>query len=110
MTLNEYQHFAARTIRADISQDDRLFHALHGIASEAGEIHGLFQKLYQGHPLDPEHEQKELGDLLWFIAEYCTARGWALNDICAMNIEKLYARYPQGFDPDRSLHRAQGDV
>ena len=54
--------------------------------------------------------KKEFGDLLWFIAEYCTAQGWSLDDIMRMNIDKLKARYPEGFEEDKSFHRAEGDI
>lgn len=33
-----------------------------------------------------------------------------LEDIFKMNIEKLRARYPDGFDADHSLHRQPGDI
>lgn len=109
MTGNEYQKLAMRTA-PDISDSDREKHALHGIVSEAGEIHGLYQKVYQGHVIDKEHAKKELGDLMWFIAEYADANGWKLSDIMQMNIDKLKARYPQGFDSEKSLHRKEGDI
>jgi NTP pyrophosphatase (non-canonical NTP hydrolase) len=80
------------------------------MVSEIGELHGLHQKVYQGHDFNDEHAKKELGDAMWFIAEYCTAHGWDLGDIGQMNIEKLMARYPDGFSEDKSLHRAEGDV
>ena len=54
--------------------------------------------------------KKEVGDLLWFIAEYCTANGWLLEDVMQMNIDKLKARYPEGFDPEKSQNRAAGDI
>ena len=54
--------------------------------------------------------KKELGDLLWFVAEYCTAKGWELDEIMQMNIDKLRKRYPDGFDSELSQHRAEGDV
>lgn len=110
MTMNEYQALAARTINGTTNRAQQELHALHGMASEVGELHGIYQKFYQNHPLNHEHAQKELGDLLWFIAEYCTANGWDLSDIAIGNIEKLRARYPEGFDPQRSLHRAEGDI
>lgn len=110
MTANEYQALAARTINHDSTAYDQVRHALHGIAAETGEIHSIHQKLYQGHIFDHEHEKKEVGDLLWFIAELCTARGWKLEDVMQENINKLRARYPDGFDADRSLHRKEGDV
>lgn len=47
---------------------------------------------------------------MWFIAEYCTSHGWSLDDICQTNIDKLIARYPDGFDPELSLHRKPGDI
>ena len=110
MTFADYQTAAARTIRKDMLDWEIESHALHGMVSEIGELHGIFQKVYQMHPAKDEHIKKELGDLLWFIAEYCTARGWELGDIAQMNIDKLLARYPEGFDADKSLHRKEGDI
>ena len=54
--------------------------------------------------------KKELGDLLWFIAEYCTALGWDLENIMQMNIDKLRSRFPEGFEIEKSLHRKDGDI
>lgn len=110
MTLNEYQKLAARTINKDLINYEQEDHALHGMVAEIGELHGLYQKLYQGHAGDKDHLKKELGDLLWFIAEYCTAKDWNLDDIAQMNIDKLRERYPDGFDSERSLHRKEGDI
>jgi hypothetical protein len=70
----------------------------------------MYQKMYQEHELVEEHEQKEIGDVLWMIAEYCTVQGWEFDDIMQLNIDKLRARYPEGFDPEHSLHRKEGDV
>ena len=109
MTGNLYQSLAARTI-ANITKSEMVRHALHGMASEVGELHGLYQKTYQGHKLDEEHAKKECGDLLWFVAEYCTAMGWMLEDIMKGNIDKLKARYPEGFSAENSINRAEGDV
>ena len=33
-----------------------------------------------------------------------------IDEIMQMNVDKLKARYPEGFSVDRSLHRADGDV
>ena len=110
MEANEYQRLAARTINKNLVDYEKEAHALHGMVGEIGEIHSLYQKRYQGHDFDEEHMKKELGDLLWFIAEYCTVKGWDLGSVMQMNIGKLRARYPEGFDADHSLHRAAGDV
>lgn len=107
---NTYQKLAARTISKTLSSGETSLHAVFGMASEVGELQGIYQKHYQGHALDEEHMKKEVGDLLWFVAEYCTAHGWNLEDIMQLNIDKLKARYPEGFEVERSLHRKIGDV
>lgn len=110
MTGNEYQELAARTINPNYGYTYTKLHALHGMSAEVGEVHSIHQKYYQGHRIDDDHVKKELGDLLWFIAEYCSAESWNLEDIMQMNIDKLRARYPEDFDEERSLSRAEGDI
>lgn len=110
MTGNEYQKLAARTMNKSLAKYGWEMHALHGMVGEVGEIHSIYQKAYQGHNYDGMHMKKELGDLLWFVAEYCTARGWNLEDVMQLNIEKLKARFPDGFEADKSLHRKEGDI
>lgn len=110
MLANEYQKLAERTINKDLSYPEKVMHSLHGIAGEVGEIHSMYQKAYQGHEFEEDHLKKELGDLLWFIAEYCTAMEWNLGEIMQLNIEKLKARYPEGFEVEKSLNRKEGDI
>lgn len=110
MTLNEYQKLAARTINPRLVKNQMEDHALKGMGSELGEINGIYQKVYQDHPMDYGHVKKELGDLMWFVAEYCTSQGWNMDDVAQLNIDKLRARFPEGFEADKSLHRAAGDI
>lgn len=109
-TFNMYQYLAARTINQELRPSEQGKHALHGMVGEIGELHSIYQKRYQGHEFDVGHAKKELGDLLWFIAEYCTAHNWSMGEIAQMNIEKLKARYPEGFESDKSLNRKEGDI
>lgn len=46
----------------------------------------------------------------WMIAEYATSQGWELQDVAETNLKKLEARYPNGFEVDKSLHRKAGDI
>lgn len=112
MTGNEYQLLAARTINNDLTPEDKLEHAKCGMVSEIGELFAIYQKVYQGHNDDYNdiHKMKELGDLLWFIAEYCTAKKWTLEEVMQANIDKLVERYPEGFSEYRSLNRKEGDI
>lgn len=107
MTPTQYQERAARTINKRNNILEQRQHALFGMASEVGEIHGIFQKQYQGHSIDYTELKKEVGDLLWFIAEFCTASGWNMEDIMQMNLDKLEGRYPDGFEEKRSVERPE---
>lgn len=110
MDANIYQTLAGRTINVGLDEWQMEQHSLHGMVGEIGEIHSLYQKQFQGHNMNEEHLKKELGDLLWFVAEYCTANGWHLSDIMQINIDKLTARYPDGFREENSLNRKEGDI
>lgn len=110
MNVNEYQRLASRTINKRLTCYEQFMHALHGMVGEIGELHSIYQKKYQGHEIDDVHIKKELGDLIWFIAEFCTARGWNLEDIMNININKLIARYPEGFKEEKSLNRGAWDI
>ena len=82
-----------------------------GLCGEAGEAIDILKKfLFQGHELDKKHLAKELGDVAWYLAVSADALGFYLEDIFQMNIDKLKARYPDGFDADRSINRAEDDI
>ena len=44
------------------------------------------------------------------VIELADVLGLTLEQIAAHNVDKLRARYPEGFDADRSMHRADGDI
>ena len=110
MTGSEYQKKAMRTSCVADKPLDARNHGVFGLASEAGEVAGLFQKMYQGHPIEKQHLKKELGDCLWMIAEICEACGFSMDEVMETNITKLQERYPDGFETERSLHRKDGDI
>ena len=110
MNLSEYQNHAARTISNKITVQESCIHSLLGMAAEVGELTGIFQKNLQGHELNHEHIIKECGDILWMLAEFCTVSGISLETVAQTNIEKLRARYPNGFDAERSRNREANDI
>ena len=110
MRASDYQMLASRTINKNLYPAELETHAVFGMASEIGEIQGMYQKEFQGHEFDDDHAKKELGDLLWFIAEYCTAMGWCMEEVMQENIDKLKKRYPDGFKAEQSLNRKEGDI
>lgn len=109
--LDAYQIEAMRTCSFQYGEQDKMMrHAVFGLCSESGEVAGILQKVFQGHEFDKEHFKKELGDCLWMIAEACTSVGATLSEIASMNIQKLRERYPDGFDPEKSKNRKEGDI
>lgn len=111
MEINEYQNGALRTINKKLSSVEQLQNGLMGLNGEAGEALDILKKhLFQGHELDKEHIAKELGDVAWYLAVSAYALGYDLNTIMKMNLDKLRARYPDGFESDLSRNRAIGDI
>ena len=110
MTINEYQKLAMRTLNPALSEKEVLLNGVMGLCGESGEAIDLVKKwMMQGHELDKAHLAKELGDVAWYLAETATAIGYDLETILQANIDKLKARYPDGFTADRSMHRKSGD-
>ena len=108
MTINEYQKLAMTTLNKDLSKKDILINGVMGLCGESGEAIDLVKKwLAQGHELDEEKLIKEIGDVAWYIAEIATVLGVTLEDVLTRNIEKLKARYPDGFKYADSLNRKE---
>ena len=108
LTINGYQHKAMRTAK---EQCRNLSNVGLGLSGEAGEVADMIKKhLYQGHPMDRDKFIKELGDLAWYLALGCTVIGEPMENVLQTNIDKLLKRYPDGFDPERSMNRAEDDV
>ena len=106
MTINEYQALAMRTLNPALDKRDVLINGVMGLCGEAGEAIDIVKKhLAQGHELDREALVGELGDVAWYLAETAHAIGYDLETVLSMNIEKLRARYPGGFDAAASLNR-----
>lgn len=110
LTANEYQGEALRTAGEHVG-NSLLVNGVMGLNGEAGECIDIVKKhLFQGHELDKEKLAKELGDVAWYLAVTAHAIGYTLEEVMQMNIDKLKARYPEGFDPERSLNRKESDV
>ena len=122
MTWTDYQNEALRTAGQKQQWDftlpspsspqqaqparDSLAVAALGLAGEAGEAADLLKKvLFHNHPLDRTKLTKELGDVLWYLSLCAHVAGLSLEDVAKANILKLRSRYPEGFDPNRSLNR-----
>lgn len=82
-----------------------------GLSGEAGELNDIVKKwIFHKKPLDREHMKKEIGDVCWYIADICHSMSFDLGEIFQMNIDKLKARYPEGFSEQRANNRSEGDI
>ena len=113
----DYESFIARL--EDLEKEDfpteRLLTAAVGMSAEAGEFTEVIKKMiFQGKPVNEEnlfHLKRELGDIMWYVAQACMGLNVSFNEIVEMNVEKLQARYPGGsFDVHYSENRKEGDL
>lgn len=84
MDWNAYQLNAAKTSGAkdDSNPNGRVIVAALGLAGEAGELANKLKKeIGHKHPTPLSVYEDELGDVLWYLAELCTALGIQLADL-----------------------------
>jgi NTP pyrophosphatase (non-canonical NTP hydrolase) len=106
MNANEYQKLAMTTLNKELNKKEVLINAVMGLCGESGEAIDIVKKhLHQGHELDKEKLIKELGDIAWYLAEAAYALDVNLSDVLEGNINKLKARYPEGFSVSKSINR-----
>ncbi len=106
MDFNEYQFKTNATVVSKSQyQMERMFYLGLGIADEAGEVAGKLKKFIRDDgmtgtsELNAEQKEalmKEVGDVLWYIAQLAETCGYQLEDVAAMNIEKLSSRLERG--------------
>ncbi len=94
---------------------ERLLTAAVGMSAEAGEFTEIVKKIiFQGKPVNEDnlfHLKRELGDIMWYVAQACMGLNVSLDEVIEMNFEKLSARYPEGsFSIERSEKRKAGDL
>jgi NTP pyrophosphatase (non-canonical NTP hydrolase) len=98
MHFSEYQDLAMRTRGKYSGYKDQLLAACLGMAGETGEfIDSVKKMIYHNKPIPTLDLQKELGDGMWYNALACDALGFNMDTVAGTNIEKLKARYPDGF-------------
>lgn len=104
MEFNEYQQKSRKTAVYPDAGDNFVYPAL-GLLGESGEIADKLKKLMRDKGVstpsqmtDEQREElkKELGDVLWYIAQLSTELGLELEEVAGKNIHKLYSRMDRG--------------
>jgi NTP pyrophosphatase (non-canonical NTP hydrolase) len=99
MELSAYQRLSRRT--AEYPRDAWLAYPALGLAGEAGEVAEHAKKAIRddGGTVSDERRAlmaKELGDVLWYVAQLATELGLELEDVARENLEKLSSRQRRG--------------
>ena len=82
-----------------------------GMAGEVGETVDIIKKwIFHEKALDREHLKREIGDVLWYIADICYSFNFDLDEVMQMNIDKHWKRYPNGFNVYDANHRSSDDT
>ena len=106
MTFDDYQKLAAKTaIYSGRGSFSGLAYCTLGLTGEAGEVANKVKKIWR----DPGTREsrllmKELGDVLWYLAEVASNLNVSLDEIAVENINKLSTR-----QQNNTLH-GSGDI
>jgi NTP pyrophosphatase (non-canonical NTP hydrolase) len=111
MEFADYQKEAAKNALYRDAGDNFIYPTL-GLAGETGEVVEKIKKLMRNDEIShaaqiPEEKRteiaKEMGDVLWYLAQLGTELGIKLEDVVRINLEKLASRKERG-----TLH-SEGD-
>ena len=107
MELSDYQERSRATAVYPGVGANLLYPTL-GLCGEAGEVAEKIKKMVRDDAgvLSPERRDalaKELGDVLWYVAQLATEAGLDLDAVAAGNLDKLLSRR------ERDVLRGSGD-
>jgi NTP pyrophosphatase (non-canonical NTP hydrolase) len=99
MELSEYQRLSRRT--AEYPREAWLSYPALGLAGEAGEVAEHAKKAIRDEHGKVSAERraaisKELGDVLWYVAQLASELELDLDEVAAGNLHKLLSRQRRG--------------
>ena len=100
MTFNEYQERSRKTALYP-DKDHSFIYPTLGLTGEAGEVAEKVKKILRddnGVVTDAKRAEitKELGDVIWYVAQIATEFGLSLDEVARANSEKLESRMDRG--------------
>lgn len=109
MNFNEYQAGGAKTSKQHATLDPHeagLSDFALGLTGEAGEVADLVKHaVFHKEQVELVEYAKELGDVLWYVAQLANKLGIPLQVIAELNAAKLNARYKEGYSVEASANR-----
>jgi NTP pyrophosphatase (non-canonical NTP hydrolase) len=97
--IRDYEKFVTGLFKTQVDNPEwNMAHAALGIGGESGEVVDLIKKTFaNGKELDIDKLTKELGDLMFYQFALMKLTGITIDQVLDANIEKLRARYPNGY-------------
>jgi NTP pyrophosphatase (non-canonical NTP hydrolase) len=100
VTFDEYQKISRKTASYPAIQEGYVYPAL-GLLGEAGEVAEKVKKAFRDDDGKMTVErraaiQKELGDVLWYMAALCTELGFSFEETAQLNLKKTASRMARG--------------
>lgn len=81
-------------------------HMVLGMVTEVAEIADVFKKdMAYGKPIDWVNVGEEIGDLMFYVVNFCRINGIVLEHELQKNVNKLLVRYPVEFTGEQAIHR-----
>ena len=104
MEFDEYQRRAKKYDQFDETDNPKevgLIEKVLGLPGEAGEVADKFKKALRDKDGELSREdlegiEKELGDVLWYVAAIARDLGMPLSEVAKGNLAKLESRYQRG--------------
>ena len=96
MTFDEYQVESKKTALYPNKGSNFIYPVL-GLAGESGEVSEKIKKIIRddnGVVTEEKRQEikKELGDVLWYIAQLCTDMKLSMDEVAWFNLQKLFSR------------------
>ena len=90
MDFREYQRKAVTF--AIYPATHKVLYPTLGLCGESGEVAEKVKKQVRDGEFNAHEVAKELGDVLWYLANICNDIGYNLDEIADLNIDKLSSR------------------
>lgn len=106
MDIKKYAEEAKRTLPDLGYREKNNIHMLMGLSTEIGELTDIFKKNFAYRKdIDWINVSEELGDIFWYLVNFCNINLIDLEEILQTNIDKLKTRYPEKFTEKNALNR-----
>lgn len=94
ISYNNYENLASSTCKDLGTESANILHMKMGIITEAAEVVDILKKKHAyGKEIDVPHLKEELGDLLWYAANYCKFMNMDFaNVVDNISFDPLYDR------------------